>query len=419
MKKEGIYFIMIKNTKFSVTSEIGRLKKVMLHRPGKEIERLTPELLQLLLFDDIPYLKIAQDEHDEFANVLRNNGVEVVYLEDLAAESIARDGVREEFIEQFLDEGCVFTEHVRAVVKEYLRQFSDIELVRELMAGIKKDVLPEIKKKSLNWLAERDYPFILDPLPNLYFTRDPFSVVGNGVSLNHMKTDTRNRETIFAEYIFKHHPVYGKGDFPLFYSRYEKTAIEGGDILTLSDKTIAIGISKRTDALAVEKFARSILSEQNESFQVVLAFEIPSKRAFMHLDTVFTMIDNNKFTIHAEIEGPLEIYSLTLDEEKNLKVREEKAVLGDILKEYLEIDEITFIRCAGGDLIDARREQWNDGSNTLAIAPGEVIVYSRNYVTNRLLEENGIKIHTITSSEISRGRGGPRCMSMPFIREEI
>lgn len=410
---------MNKEYPFSVTSEIGRLKKVMLHRPGKEIERLTPELLEMLLFDDIPYLKIAQEEHDKFADLLRSNGVEIVYLEDLIAEAIGQNGVREKFIEQFLDEGSVYSKSIRDVVKEYLKHLSDIELVRELMAGIKKDVLPEIRNKSLNWLAERDYPFVLDPIPNLYFTRDPFVTVGSGIVLNHMKRDTRNRETIFAEYIFKYHPVYGRGDFPLYYSRYENTALEGGDILVLSDKILAIGISHRTDALSVEKVAKNILLSEREPFQVVLAFKIPEKRAFMHLDTVFTMIDYDKFTIHSEIEGPLEVFSLTLDEDKNLMVKKEKAVLEDILKKYLELDNIKFIRCAGGDFIDARREQWNDGSNTLAISPGEVVVYSRNYVTNRLLEENGVKLHIIESSEISRGRGGPRCMSMPMEREVI
>jgi len=391
----------------------------MLHRPGKEIERLTPELLELLLFDDIPYLKVARAEHDAFAKILQNNGVEVVYLEDLAAEAIGQDGVREGFIEQFLNEGALYSDTIRGVVKDYLSHLSNIELIRELMAGVKKDDISDIKSGSLSWLAERDYPFVLNPLPNLYFTRDPFATIGVGVALNHMKTNTRNRETIFAEYIFKYHPIYGKGNFPAFYSRYEKTALEGGDILVLSKKVLAIGISQRTDALSVEKVAKSILADEREPFEVLLAFKIPKRRAFMHLDTVFTMIDHDKFTIHAEIEGPLEVFSLTLDQNGSLRVKEEKAVLKDILKEYLEIDKVTLIRCAGGDFIDARREQWNDGSNTLAIAPGEVVVYSRNYVTNRLLEENGVKIHILPSSEISRGRGGPRCMSMPFVREEI
>ncbi len=404
---------------FYITSEIGRLKKVMLHRPGKEIERLTPELLELLLFDDIPYLKVARAEHDAFAKILQNNGVEVVYLEDLAAEAIGQDGVREGFIEQFLNEGALYSDTIRGVVKDYLSHLSNIELIRELMAGVKKDDISDIKSGSLSWLAERDYPFVLNPLPNLYFTRDPFATIGVGVALNHMKTNTRNRETIFAEYIFKYHPIYGKGNFPAFYSRYEKTALEGGDILVLSKKVLAIGISQRTDALSVEKVAKSILADEREPFEVLLAFKIPKRRAFMHLDTVFTMIDYDKFTIHAEIEGPLEVFSLTLDDNNNLVVKEEKTELENILKEYMEIDNVTLIRCAGGDFIDARREQWNDGSNTLAIAPGEVVVYSRNYVTNRLLEENGVKIHILPSSEISRGRGGPRCMSMPFVREEI
>ena len=403
---------------FKVLSEIGQLKKVLLHRPGKEIERLVPDLLDKLLFDDIPFLEIAQKEHDAFANILRDNGVEVFYLEDLMAETIEDKGVREEFIDQFLDEAGVIEEKRRYNLKKYFSELDEKELVNTAMEGVKKSELPDIGSQSLRDMVNRDYPLILDPMPNLYFTRDPFSTIGNGISLNHMNSQTRNRETIFAEYIFKYHPDYKNSNIPKFYSRYEESSLEGGDILVLSDKVLAVGISQRTDPAAIEQLANNVFAA-DQPFETILAFQIPSKRAFMHLDTVFTMVDYNKFTIHAEIEGPLKIFSISRLEAGEINIEEEKMQLSDILKKYLGLDEVDLIRCAGGDYIDAGREQWNDGSNTLAIAPGEVIVYSRNYVTNRLLEENGVKIHKMPSSELSRGRGGPRCMSMPLLRESV
>jgi len=409
---------MKKDSPLYVSSEIGRLKKVLLHRPGKEIERLTPALLERLLFEDIPFLDIAVKEHDEFANTLKKNGVEVYYLDEMVAVAINNPEIKDKFINQFLDEGKVCSEKNRYALKKYFSDLNNISLIRTMMDGIKKRDVAGLEIYSLKNMVERDYPFILDPMPNLYFTRDPFATIGTGITLNHMKTETRNRETIFAEYIFKYHPEFAEKDIPMFYNRYEKTSLEGGDELVLSKKVLAIGISQRTDPASIEKVAKKIFSCK-QTFDIILAFLIPAKRAFMHLDTVFTMVDYNKFTIHAEIEGPLRVFSLTAGVNNDVNIKEENATLEEILKYYLKLDDITLIRCAGGDPIDAGREQWNDGSNTLAIAPGEVIVYSRNYVTNNILSEHGVKVHPIPSSELSRGRGGPRCMSMPLFREDI
>lgn len=409
---------MRENSILNVTSEIGRLKKVLLHRPGKEVENLTPDLMETLLFDDIPYLKIAREEHDAFAKVLKDNGAEVLYLEELASEAILNKEIRNKFIEEFLKEGNVIGKGTKNALYEYFEELDNKELIDKLMAGVRKSELTNYKNKSLTDMANSDHPFILDPMPNLYFTRDPFATIGTGITLNHMRTETRNRETIFAKYIFNHHPDFMDKDIPLWFDRDENTSLEGGDELVLSDKTIAIGISERTDAASIEKFAERIFRD-GQPFQTILAFDIPKKRAFMHLDTVFTMVDYDKFTIHPEIEGPLTVFSITKGTDNKLNVKQEEATLEDILKKYLGLDKVTLIRCAGGDVIDAPREQWNDGSNTLAIAPGEVVVYSRNYVTNRLLQEHGIKIHEIPSSELSRGRGGPRCMSMPLVREKL
>ncbi|MCT4661567.1 MAG: arginine deiminase [Tissierellales bacterium] len=402
----------------NVTSEIGKLKTVLLHRPGKELENLTPDVLERLLFDDIPYLKIAQEEHDAFAKILRDNGVEVLYLENLAAESLINDEIRTAFVEEFIAEANIKGEETETQVKEYLKQFNNQELVDKMMAGIRKTELGEMKSKHLSGMVHSDYPFVADPMPNLYFTRDPFATMGAGITLNHMRTETRNRETLFAKYIFKYHPTYGNDQVKIWYDRDETTAIEGGDELVLSEKVIAIGISQRTDADSIEKLAGRLLNNGHK-FETILAFDIPKKRAFMHLDTVFTMVDYDKFTIHPGIEGPLRVFAITKNHDGGLQIEEEVMNLEEILKKHLELDNVTLIRCAGGDKIDAAREQWNDGSNTLAIAPGKVIVYSRNYVTNEILQKHGIETYVMPSSELSRGRGGPRCMSMPLVREDL
>ncbi|MBS7527284.1 arginine deiminase [Fusibacter paucivorans] len=406
--------------KLQVYSEIGVLKKVMLHRPGMEIENLTPELMNRLLFDDIPYLRVAQEEHDAFADVFRTCGVEVVYLETLMAEVLQDKATRAIFMDEFIAEAGIVSPYRVAMVKAYYEAFEDAEaLVKALMTGIRRERITFGLTHSLADLIETQYPFIIDPMPNLYFTRDPYAVIGNGVSLNKMRTLTRRRETIFAKYIFEHHPAVKQHQVPLWYDREDPYAIEGGDELILSDKVIAIGVSQRTDAAAVDLIAKRIF-HAGQPFETILAFDIPKTRAFMHLDTVFTMVDYDTFTIHPEIEGPLTVYSIQRgDHPGEYIIEKEHMELEAILMKYLQLDKVKLIRCGGKPGIDAGREQWNDGSNTLAIAPGEVIVYARNHVTNRLLEAAGIKLHVIQSSELSRGRGGPRCMSMPLYRDQL
>ncbi|AHH11045.1 arginine deiminase [Borrelia coriaceae] len=402
----------------NVFSEIGRLKRVLLHRPGGELENLTPSIMKRLLFDDIPYLEVARQEHDAFADILRNNGVEVVYIEDLMSETISKcDGIKEQFISQFILEAGIRTENKTKALKDYFYNMSVEDMILKMIAGITRDDLTHYKSNSLNSLVNSEYPLIVDPMPNMLFTRDPFASVGHGITINRMQTRTRRRETIFAEYIFKYHPIY-RDNVPIWYTRDEDTALEGGDELVLSREVLAIGVSERTESESVEKVARNLF-EQKTSFNTILAFQIPQSRAYMHLDTVFTQIDHNTFTSFTSDDMKFTIYALTYDfGSGSIKVKSEKAKLEDILGFYLGC-KANIIKCAGGDLIHGAREQWNDGANTLAIAPGEVVVYSRNHVTNRLLEEFGIKVYIIPSSELSRGRGGPRCMSMPLIREDI
>ena len=399
------------------TSEIGRLRKVMLHRPGLELENLMPEYLERLLFDDIPYLKDAQREHDAFADCLRQQGVEVVYLADLVVQSLTGREVREDLIRQFLDESGIADHRSRELLEDYLERMDDRKMVDTMMAGVRKDQLRGSGGKLGDYLSnlEDGYPFAVDPMPNLYFTRDPFATIGTGVSIHKMHTPTRNRETLFGKFIFEHHPEYRNA--PRWYDRGETSSLEGGDILVLSPEVLAVGISQRTREDSIDTLAEAVLSYDG-TFRKVLAFNIPKTRSFMHLDTVFTMVDRDKFTVHPNILSSITVFVMELDENRKMKIRQEDGRLEDILKEHLHLDKVTLIPCGQGSEIDAAREQWSDGSNTLAIGPGEVVVYSRNYVTNRSLEEAGIRIHTIPSAELSRGRGGPRCMSMPLWRDD-
>jgi arginine deiminase len=399
----------------SVKSEIKTLKKVLLHRPGEEIENLTPETLNRLLFDDIPYLKLMQKEHDEFADVLRTNGVEVVYLHELMMDVLSDNNIKETFIKQFIKEADIKEEEIEKLVYKYLKSINyNEDLIRKTMAGIRKD---ELEGLTLKNHITYDYQFITDPMPNLYFTRDPFSSISDGISMNKMYSQTRNRETIYSDYIFKYHKDFK--NIKRWYDRDFEFSIEGGDILNLNNEIIAIGISQRTTPEAIERIAKELFySDLGCKVNTVLAFDIPKCRAFMHLDTVFTQVDYDKFTVHPHIQGPLNIYEIKKDKDMRLNIQKLNMELDKILEKYLNLEKVTLIPCGGNDEIASQREQWNDGSNTLCIRPGEVVVYSRNYVTNKLLQEHGIKIHIIPSSELSRGRGGPRCMSMPLIREE-
>ncbi len=393
----------------NVYSEITKLRKVLVHKPGKELENLMPEALERLLFDDIPYLKIAREEHDEFVKTLTGLGCEVVYLTELLSEAIMDEKITEEFVKEFVAEARVSEETDKRRLTEHLLSLRKNEMIDTMISGIRKS---DYTKRSLSDYLESDYPFIIDPMPNLYFTRDPFAAVGNGISLHKMNSITRSRETLFAKYIFNFHPQYK--DTPLWYDRTHDFSIEGGDVLVLNKEVIAVGISQRTHPSAVEHFAWEVLKKAG--FKKVIAINIPKNRSFMHLDTVFTMVDTNKFTVHPNIRGEMTQFVITLENDE-LTIHEEHLSLEDTLKKHLDLGEISLIRCGGTSIVDAAREQWNDGSNTLCVSPGEVIVYSRNYVTNRVLEDNGIKVHEIPSCELSRGRGGPRCMSMPLIRD--
>lgn len=406
----------------NVKSEIGPLKKVLLHRPGAELLNLTPDTLEELLFDDIPFLKIAIEEHDKFAEILKKNGIEVVYLEDLVAETLKDNCIKDLFLKQFIREAGIYSEKYQKILYDFFNQIKDPkELVLKTMQGVNRKELEHNpkEKNSLTDYMPKKSSFICNPMPNLYFTRDAFACIGNGVSINRMHYLTRRRETIYGEYIFKYNPQF-KDKVDIYYNRYEPFCIEGGDILNLSPEILAIGISQRTKAEAIEILAKNIFKNENSSINEILAFDIPNNRAMMHLDTVFTQVDYDKFTVYNGLSNVLQVYKITKGLAKDeLKICEIDQSLESILSSSLKKDKIKLIPCGGKDKIVGEREQWSDGSNTLCISPGKVIVYQRNDVTNAILKESGLTVLEMPSSELSRGRGGPRCMSMPIYRDNI
>ena len=402
----------------NIYSEIGKLNKVLLHRLGNEIEGLVPDNFERLLFDDIPYLAAAQKEHDQFAEVLKENGVEVLYFLEEAAYSLTAETVRKSFINEFIYESAILSPYACEAIYDKLMAMTPTNLVAQCIAGIRKDQIEVEAPNSLAAMVALDYPYYTDPMPNLYFTRDPGACIGDGISVNRMKTDARKRESLLLKYMYNHNDRLFPQNTNLWYTHEGPDNIEGGDILVLSREVVAVGLSLRTSAEAISCLAENILGADN-SFKKVIVFRIPVKRAFMHLDTVFTMVDYDKFTIHPEIEEPLDLYEITLGKDGTPEISFITDDLEALLKSELKLPAVKLIRCGGSDRIAAQREQWNDGSNTLAIAPGVVITYDRNYVTNDLLEKHGIKVLPIPSSEISRGRGGPRCMSMPINRDDL
>ena len=399
--------------KINVNNEIKPLKKVLLHRPGEELLNLTPNALDELLFDDIPDLEKAIEEHDNFAKIFKDEGIEVVYLEDLMAETLDQNtSLRDEFLEKYLKEANISDDLAYKESKKLLESIKDSkEFILKTMSGI---TLKELGIKNDKVIYNQKYTAI-NPMPNLYFTRDPFSSIAEGVSINSMYSVTRSRETIYADYIFNHHKDY-KG-VKNFYGRGKDYHIEGGDILNINENLLMIGISQRTELDAIRVLAKNVLEDKDNDINEIIGVNIPNERAYMHLDTVFTQIDVDTFTYHPGIISTFHAVKFSLKDGEMSEEFIEKS-LDDLLKDALKLDKINLLPCGGGDPIAALREQWTDGSNTLAIAPGKVIVYKRNTVTNQMLELNDIEVIKLDSSTLTVGRGGPRCMSMPLIRED-
>jgi arginine deiminase len=402
-------------SRHSADSEVGRLQTVMLHRPGPELKRLTPRNNDKLLFDGIPWVHRAQEEHDAFAEALRARDVEVLYLTDLLTETLASEDAREHAITTGLS-GLHLGDTMRTYLTQALRDASPEELTGYLTAGIRNDEVRGGFGLVTSLFASDD--FLIDPLPNLLFTRDSSVWVQDRVAITSLAMPARARETQLTELIYTEHPRF-KGTRKIHGWHHEH--IEGGDVLLLAPGVIAVGVGERTTPAGVERFARQVFHA--DLAHTVLAVPIAQERATMHLDTVCTMVDVDKIVMYPNVADSLQAYPVTMvsdaDDEGELVLRvgEAEPFLVAAAK-AMQIDTLHQID-TGLDPVTAEREQWDDGNNTLALAPRVAVAYERNDETNERLEEAGIEVVRIAGSELGSGRGGPRCMSCPISREPL
>ncbi|MGI6344609.1 MAG: arginine deiminase [Bacillota bacterium] len=402
--------------RLNVTSEVGILRKVLVHRPGPELQNLVPRYLEDLLFDEIPWLERAQEEHDGFVQLMRHEGVEVYYLEDLVTELVEDERLRQELVQQQLKFSPLAgnSEQLR-VMQEYLNSLPPREMVDTLIAGVRKAAISHLKNRvTLGDLIKDSFPFALGPLPSFYFTRDHGTMIGEKLMISMMFNFARRRETVFLRFVERHHPLF-QSVSPVFEEELP-VGLEGGDVLVLSPDTLAIGLSQRTSEAAIEAAADWLLAE-TQLVDRILVISIPPKRAYMHLDTVFTMVDRDQFLIYPGIEDSIEVYRLERDGNGRVTASSEPDLVS-ALKSALRLPAVNLIRSGGDDPITAAREQWCDSTNTVALAPGKVITYNRTQVTNRVLRKAGIEVLEIEGSELVRGRGGPHCMTLPLLRED-
>lgn len=402
--------------KIKVSSEIGKLRAVIVHRPGPELEHLVPRYLENLLFDEIPWLKRAREEHDEFVRALCSQGAHAYYIEKLIEDIIQDEKIKEELINEHLKFSTLVDKEVKKIVHDYIMKLGNKEAVDTLIAGLPKYIVKELKSEVLfSDLTNKSYPFYLDPMPSMYFTRDHGSVINGGLLISQMFNFARRRETIFLRFLHKYHAIFKDSNVPLWFEKEIPTGLEGGDVLVANEDTIIIGFSERTTEAAIETLAQRLLIDDKELKQI-LVVQIPAKRAYMHLDTVFTMIDYDKFLIYPGIKNDIHVYGLTEGRNGHVEAKAEDS-LPKALSKYLKLSGVEILDSGGENPITAAREQWSDSTNTFALSPGTVITYNRNEETNKILRRRGINVIEVEGSELVRGRGGPRCMTMPLIRE--
>ncbi|NQZ94417.1 MAG: arginine deiminase [Moritella sp.] len=401
-----------------VGSEVGQLRRVLVHRPRRSLSHLTPSNCHDLLFDDVLSVERAGEEHDVFTKILREQGVEVLLLTDLLADTLAIPEAKEWLLTSQISDyrlGATFANDVRC----YLGDLPNIDLAKILTGGLSYAEMP-MKSSSMMQGIHAPTDFIIEPLPNHLFTRDTSCWVYGGVSINPMAKAARQRETNHVRAIYRWHPIFAGADFIKYYGNeekmYDNSTIEGGDVLVIGKGAVLIGMSERTTPQGVEQLASSLF--KHGQAKQVIAMQLPKHRSCMHLDTVMTHLREDTFSVYPEVvRKDVQCWSLTGDESGAVNVKEEGYFVTAIEK-ALGVGQLNLIT-TGGDSFTAEREQWNDANNVLTVKPGVVIGYEGNSHTNEKYDKAGITVLPIPGDELGRGRGGARCMSCPIERDGI
>ncbi|GAA1258389.1 arginine deiminase [Sphaerisporangium rubeum] len=389
-------------------SEVGRLATVMLHRPGAELKRLTPRNNDKLLFDAIPWVGRAQEEHDAFAEALRDHGVEVLYLTELLQDTLEYEEAREEIIPAVLSDRQL-GDRLARLTRRHLEDLDPEDLAQTLISGLAREELKTGRGLVYDLMDRHD--FVVDPLPNLLFTRDSSVWIGDRVAVTSLAMPARARESLLTRLIYTHHPRFA-GVEHLYEPWLEH--LEGGDVLLMAPGVIAVGTGERTTPAGVERLCRRVFA--TGLAHTVLAVPIAQQRATMHLDTICTMVDADTVVMYPPVAYSLQAHAVTMSGDE-LRVADARPFL-DAAARAMGVERVKVID-TGLDPVTAEREQWDDGNNTLALAPRVAVAYERNVETNARLEAAGIKVIRIAGSELGSGRGGPRCMSCPISRERL